>query len=286
MGFIKDFQKLYWATPQVQNWTRQSENCDYGDIIVVSKDSFLCFNSSNLENCYYCYSSRKSEDSGDSLFIENCNLCYECKSLDSCFGCVGTYHKKYQIFNKQYKREEYLKRLEEIRKWPHTKIAKEVEKLRLKWPHVYMHQVHTTNCQGDYVNHSKNCYWTFDSFECEDCLYITEACLERGCKDSVDCGPIVNTLEQCYDCAFCGYLHECSHIYWADWCSDCHWSTNIWDCNHCFGCDYLKNKEYHILNKPYPKDEYLRRTADHKKELEEAGIKDFYGLIHYPETSP
>lgn len=312
MSFIKDFQKLYWSSPQVQNWTRQSENCDYGDIIVVSKNSFLCFNSSNLENCYYCYSSRQNFDCGDCMFTEQCNLCYECvdcmrcfdsthlqncencsncdhcydcKSLDNCFACVGTYHKQHSLFNKQYSHEEYTKKLEEIRTtWPTERIEKEVERLRLKWPHIYMHQTHTTNCQGDYVNHSKNCYWTFDSHECEDCLYIIEACLERGCKDCVDCGPIANTLEQCYDCSFCGYLHECSHIYWADWISDCHWSTNLWDSNNCFGCDYLKNKKYHILNKPYKKAEYEKRIKEHEQELREAGIQDFYGLVHYPEN--
>ncbi|MFA4891302.1 MAG: hypothetical protein WC604_03040 [Candidatus Gracilibacteria bacterium] len=309
MSFIKDFQKLYWSTPQVQNWTRQSQNCDYGDIIVVSKNCFLCFNSSNLENCYYCYSSQKNYDCGDCMFCKECNQCYECndsircyncdyvqdcvdcteckycydcKSLNNCFGCVNLYHKKHCIFNKQYRQSEYEKRLEEIlTKWPPGRAEKEFSKLCLASPRPYSHQNHNTNCMGDYIYHSKNCYWIFDSIECEDSLYITEACLERGVKDCVDCGPIVNTLEQCYGCCFCGYLNNCSHIYWCDWLADCHWCTNVWDCKWCFGCVYAKNKEYHILNKPYSPKEYEKRVAEHKKELLEAGVLDLYELIHW-----
>jgi len=312
MSFIEDFQKLYWSTPQDQNWTRQSENCDYGDIIVVSKNCFLCFNSANLENCLYCHSSKKSYDCNGMMFCTQCNMCYECidsirlnncdycqnseglsdcdycidcKSLNNCFGCVGLYHKKYHIFNKEYEKEDYFKKLKEIKAWPEEKIEAEIEKLNLEWPHVYMHQNHTVNSFGDYVFQCKNCYFAFDAIECEDSFYVTDIVLERGTKDSCDCGPICNTAENCYGCCFCGYINNCNHIYWCDYLADCEWCTNVWDSKHCFGCVYTKNKEYHILNKPYSKEEYEKKVKEYKKELTEKGILDLYGLINYPNVN-
>ncbi|MBT3864640.1 hypothetical protein HOE67_02290 [Candidatus Peregrinibacteria bacterium] len=308
MSFIKDFQKLYWASPVVKNWTRQSENCEYGDICVVSKNCFLCFNSSNLENCYYCYSSRKNYDCNGLMFCEHCTMCYECmdchrcnnsdhcqdcdncancqycydcKSCNDCFGCASLMHKKHHIFNKKHSKEEYEERLKEIQTWPQEKIEEEFEKVKISKPRCYMHQTKCTNCIGDYVEHSKNCYWIFDSRDCEDSFYIMEACLEHGCKDCADCGPIANSFEQCYDVCFAGYLNNCHHIYWADYISDCDWCTSIWDCRKCFGCIYMKNKEYCILNKKYSEKEYEELTKKYKKELLDAGIQDLYSLIHY-----
>ena len=308
MSFIEDFQKLYWESPVVQNWTRLSENCDYNDICVVSKNCFLCFNSSNLENCYYCYSSRKSYDCNGLMFSEDCNIChecldcmrcydcdhcqdcesckeskylYDCKSCEDCFGCVGLKHKKHHVWNKPHSKEEYKKLLEEIQAWPQDKIEEEFEKLKISIPRTYMHQKKCTNCIGDYVEHSKNCYWIFDSRDCEDSYYITEAVLEKGCTDCVDCGPIPNTLVSCYDVCFSGYLNNCNHIYWTDYISDCDWCVSIWDSKKCFGCVCLKNKEYCILNKKYEPEEYEELIKQHKKELLDAGIQDLYGLIHY-----
>jgi len=140
--FIKEFQRLYKSTPQISHWTRQSENCDYGDIIVVSRNCYLCFWSSNLENCFYLYESRKSRFCGDGTFCEDCELCYECidcvKCYNSnflqdckqctdcnycyycigcndCFGCVGRNHAQYEILNVKYEKEAYFKRVAKIR---------------------------------------------------------------------------------------------------------------------------------------------------------------------------
>jgi len=305
MSFVSDFQKLYWSTPQVQNWTRQSENCDYGDIIVVSKNCFLCFNSSNLENCHYCHSSNQNYDCNGLMFCSQCNLCYECidslrcyncnylewcenltdsshcyncKSLSNCTGCVNLFHKEYCLFNEQLTKEEYEKKLKEIKI---EKIEEEFEKLKLKYPRNYMHQTHSENCCGDYVVASKNCYWIFDSRDCEDSFYVTEALLEHGCKDCCDCGPIANTFAECYDCCHSGFLHNCSHVFWSDRLADCHWCSNLWDSQYCFGCVYAKSKKYQILNKQYEKEEYLKLVEKHKKELKEANIQDLCDIINF-----
>ncbi len=303
--FITQFQKLYHESPQVSHWTRQSENCDYGDITVVSKDSYMCFWSSNLEGCFHCSESRKSLHCADCRFCEDCELCYECVDCTKCYnsnylqdckqcsdcshcyycigcndclGCAGLTRKKYHIFNKSYSREEYF---EKIKTLSPEEIATKFHEINLATPRVFMHQMDNENCFGDYLLHSKNCYWCFDSYLCEDSMYIFNANLERGTKNSLDCGPIANTLEHCYDCAYNGYLFNCKHIYWCDYLHDCQWCSNVWTANHCFGCVYLQKKEYHFLNKPMPKEQYEKVTSQITKDLYAMGIQDLYGLVHW-----
>lgn len=308
IDFVEEFQKLYQKTPNISHWTRQTENCDYGDIIVVSKNCYLCFWSSNLEKCLYCFDCRKSQFCSDLMFCEKCELCYECVDclncyncdycqdcrncadcnfcyfcigVNNCFGCVNLKKKQYYIFNEQYSKEDYFEKLKEINEWSFEKKWAEFQKIMQKEPKVFMHQMDNEKCFGDYLYHSKNCYWCFDSYLCEDSMYIFNANLERGCKDCMDCGPIANTLEHCYDCAYVGFLFNCNHIYWCDYLHDCDWCINVWNANHCFGCVYMKHKEYHILNKPYKKEEYELKVKEFSEQIREKGIKDLYGLIHY-----
>lgn len=310
--FIKEFQNLYLTTPQISHWTRQSENCAYGDIIVVSKDCYLCFYSANLENCFYCYDSRKDRFCGDCNFCEDCELCYECidsvKCYNSnylqdckqctdcansygligcndCFGCAGLQRKQYYIFNEPYSRDDYLKKLEQLKKWSQQEITKKFEEVQLKAPRVFMHQLDNENSFGDYLLHSKNCYWCFDSSLCEDSMYIFNSNLERGTKNCLDCGPVVNTLEFCYDMPFTGFMFNSHHCYWCDYLHDSDWCINTWNSNHCFGCVYLKGKEYLFLNKPISKEEYEKVTTRLNKELYAMGIQDIYGLVTYGKPS-
>lgn len=307
-AFIKEFQRLCLTTPQISHWTRQAENCDYGDIIVVSRNCYLCFWSSNLENCFYCYESRKNRFCGDCVFCEDCELCYQCidcvKCYNSdyaqdckqctdcaychycigcndCFGCAGLRRKSFHIFNQPYSETEYKEKIAEIKTWPKDKIQREMEKVQLTTPRVFMHQTDNENCFGDYLLHSKNCFWCFDSYLCEDSMYIFNANLERGTKDCLDCGPIANTFERCYDIAFCGYMFDCIHCYWCDYLHDCQWCINTWDSNHCFGCVYIKNKEYLFLNNPISKAEYEKTTSGINRELKGKNVIDLYGLVNF-----
>ena len=306
--FIREFKRLYSTTPQISHWTRQSENCDYGDIIVVSKNSYMCFWSANLEGCFYCHESRKNNFCADCTFCEESELCYECIDCSrcynsnflqdskqctdcsfcyycigctDCFGCAGLQRKQYYVFNKPYSKEEYFKKIAELKKLSREEILKNFEKVQLKTPRVFMHQMDNENSFGDYLLHSKNCFWCFDSYLCEDSMYIFNANLERGTKDCVDCGPIANTFERCYDIAFCGYMFSCTHCYWADWCYDSSFLINSWEMKNCYGCVYMKHKQYMFLNKPMAKSEFEKLTKRLDKEIAALGIRDLYGLLNY-----
>ena len=310
--FIKEFRDLYLKSPQCGSWTRASENCDYGDITTVSKDCYMCFNSGNCRNAYFCEDSRALTDCTDCAFCEKCELCYECVDCDTCynsnfnqdctncnnidfsfglkrckncFGCVCLRDKEYCLFNEQLTKEEYEKELKKL-DWTDEKIweyiDEKVEKLKLEKPRMYVHQHDTTKCTGDYIYHSKNCHMCFDTRHTEDSGYIYQANLDIGTRDSYDCGPIPTGMDLCYDIAYAHYLFNCNHLYWCGNLKECWYCINCLESENLFGCNYLQNKHkgFYILNKKVDEDYYRETTALIREELKARGIYTLYDLVH------
>jgi hypothetical protein len=98
----------------------------------------------------------------------------------------------------------------------------------------------------------KNCYLAFDADMCENCYYCTNITSSKDCVDCMNvrfcelCYESVN-LRNCYKGFFSSDCEQCNDIYF------CH---NCINCSNCIGCVNLKNKQYHIFNKPYSKEEY------------------------------
>lgn len=311
-NFIQDFRDLFMRTPQCGSWTRASENCDYGDITTVSKDCYMCFNSGNCRDAYYCTDSRAMKDCIDCAFCENCELSYECVDCDTlyncnfcqdsancesvdfsydlrrcknCFGCTGLRDKEFHIFNKKYFKEDYEKFVATFQYDDEKQIAhveKELEALKRKTPRMYVHQFDTHNCTGDYIYHSKNCHMCFDTRHTEDSGYINQANLDMGTRDSYDCGPIPTGMDLCYDVSYSHYLFNCKHLYWCGNVKDSEYCTNCFECEHLFGCHYLKGKQkaFYILNEKVSEADYKKLTGEIKKILAEKGIYTLYDLLH------
>lgn len=309
--FIQDFRDLFLKSPQCGSWTRASENCDYGDITTVSKDCYMCFNSGNCRNAYYCEDSRALNDCTDCSFCENCELVYECVDCDGCYdsdycqdchncrnikfsydlrrcrdcvGCAGLRDKQYFIFNKKYTRAEYEKALENLdisNEKTVAEIYEKLEELKRKTPRMFVHQFDTQNCTGDYIYHSKNCHMCFDTRHTEDSGYITQANLDMGTKDSFDCGPIPTGMDLCYDVAYSHYLFNCKHLYWCGNIKDSEFCTNCFECEHIFGCHYMQHKRdgFYILNQKVDENYYRGIIPEIKKILLEQGIYTLYDLI-------
>lgn len=123
------------------------------------------------------------------------------------------------------------------------------------------------------VGHCKNCYLLFNSDYNEGCSYGSEIEKSKDCYDSL---ALIGS-EQCYESVNC---QQCFQTYYS---VDCENSHNIWfgnnltGCSDCFGCANLKNKQYHIFNQPYTREEYQKRIAEFglgsAKSLEEIKTK-------------
>lgn len=139
-----------------------------------------------------------------------------------------------------------------------------LEDIKTKIPRKAAHLSKCENCVGEFISSSKNCFACFDAHECQDCYYLQD-CWRT--KDSMDM-TFSDGSELCYEgfsiglttynCNFCNYVRSCS---------DCEYCELLFSCKHCFGCIGLQNKEYCILNKPYPREEYSKKLEEIKAEM-------------------
>jgi len=219
---------------------------------------------------------------------ENCNDCeygYDLKGCRNCFGCASLRNKEYQIFNVQYKPEEYKTRLAELKEnaksSPTSKEKNEklFEEIKLKTPRVYCTQTNSENFFGNYIDHCQNTFYAFDVVECQDTGYIYES---KKVKDSYDI-MVLEDSELCYNLSSCHVMHNCDCCFFTTNCSDCHYSELLFNCDHCFGCVSLHHKKYHILNQPYEPEEYFKKVEEIKKELRDQNL---YGVLTIPSTYP
>lgn len=108
---------------------------------------------------------------------------------------------------------------------------------------------------SDYTNYAgmnKNCYLIFDSDENRDCFYSYSI---NQCESTMDCYR-VRKSELCYEsidsinCYNSLYLQDCEN------CTDSLFLKNCVGVKNSIMCVNLRNKEYHVKNKPVSKEEF------------------------------
>jgi len=155
-SFFEQFFELLKVVPLQAAFQKGSTNCLYSNGNTRCKDCTLSFDGYESINCYNCQAQIFTRDSIDSDLTWNADHTYEnldsegvyntkfvyfskecidssflfnCLGCSNCFCCVNLRNKKYQIFNKQYTKEEYEK---EIQKW-NLGSYKIIEKTRQKF---------------------------------------------------------------------------------------------------------------------------------------------------------
>lgn len=137
----KSYETLKRKMPRVFSIQLSCENC-VGENIFNSKNVYQGFDVNDCQDCCYVEEVKEVKDSADISFLEYSELCYECScnyilyncnfcfmctrssnleycelcfNCKDCFGCVSLNHKQYCILNQQYSREEYEKRVAELK---------------------------------------------------------------------------------------------------------------------------------------------------------------------------
>ncbi|MDP3975585.1 MAG: hypothetical protein Q8P95_01590 [bacterium] len=110
------------------------------------------------------------------------------------------------------------------------------------------------------TNSNKNCYLVFGGDYCEDCM---NSCFSMYCKDVSDV-YWTNHSELCFDCIDCGDCYNVRYSQGSYNCKDSDFLFECRACTNCFGCVGLRNKEYHIFNKPYSKEEYHQKIQEYQ----------------------
>lgn len=114
---------------------------------------------------------------------------------------------------------------------------------------------------SDYVinaNGMKNCYLANASGFSEDSAYLVWAFQARSCFDC----HMITDCELCYGSV---NLDKCYQTHFSVDCVSCRnviLSKDCVNCSDCFGCANLRNKQYHIFNKPYSKEEYEAKLQE------------------------
>lgn len=297
MSFLTDYQKLIKSLPQPTLYGGRNEDVTFCDHIYHSFNTYHSFQGGRLRDCAYMYDCTGADyntfcvDCFDCDHCSTCELCYECFVAYNCynssyleyclklsdchfsihcrnsqnlFGCAELQHKQYCIFNVQYTKKEYEKKVEILLKRPAEENLKDLEKLRRKLPQPWMRVTRRSeNSFGDNIIDSKNSYFCFFANECEDSAYLFDCQFSRDCFDSYG----LHECELCYEITNLGHSYNCNYIHAGDFLTDCHFCTNCYNSQNLLGCVNLKNKKFCILNKQYTKTEYWQKLKEIRKEL-------------------
>lgn len=262
------------------------ENSDYNDSLQNSKNAYMCSWSYNIENSYYIEESRLVKDSSDiwwSSEVEKsyecidvanmymCKYCYSCSNSSNilfckkcnnchdCFMCYALEWKQYNILNKQYSKEEYFQKLNQINLWNYSEVNKYFKIFKdfeLTYPHKNLETFAVENCGWDYIYNSKNSINCFYLVWWEDCKNLYEW---WRCSQVYDSSSI-------YDLEWpviwsISVFKNCKNIYFSENVYDSSfnifYSFNLKSCSNCFACVWLVWKQYCIFNKQYSQKNYL-----------------------------
>lgn len=304
MSFLSDFQRLLLERPRYNLKQVGAENCDFADTAVKSKNCYYCFGAFYCEDVYYARYSRKCVSCSGLTFCVDCEWCAECVDCSqcmlcdwcqncancqectyctdcfgckNCFGCSGLHQKQYSMFNEKLTKEEYEKRFSEIdlsNAAHRAAIFRRAEEVRRRTPALGIRQFRCEDCIGDHLSGCKGCYRCHDSFALEDCFFCIETNGNKNCADLTVCFE----NEWCYQCIHSPLNYNGNFLFHCDYCSDSEFCAFSKKLRNCFGCVYLENKEYHILNRPYSPDAYAKETERIRIELRAAGR---YNLLPY-----
>ncbi|MGC9599187.1 MAG: hypothetical protein ABSE18_02260 [Minisyncoccia bacterium] len=280
---VSDLKNCYLIFASANN-----ENCLYGYSFWDSKDSMDCLNVRKSERCYDCVDcyqcanlkySKECSDCRDSYFLVNC------RNVSDCFGCVNLRNKQYCIFNEQYSKGEYQKKIAGLGLGGAAKVAeikKRMEEGARDRLVPALVEYHTTDSSGNWIENSKNVFAGFNCDNVEEGRYLFGV---MESKDVMDYTYWGKACELIYESSSIG--RQCSSVFFsneswdslicAQYCTNCHSSSDL------FGCVGMKKKQYCILNKQYSKQEYealLPKVVEHMKVqpyVDSKGRKNGYG---------
>lgn len=310
-SFFQQYRELLGEVPLPNLSVINSTNSEYSNWTEFNKNCYLVFAAGLNENVRFANKSLDGKDTQDVLYIghvelgyelvncfnsyrlmfsANCKSCtdsaflYECRDCNNCFGCTNLISKSYCLFNEQFSKEEYKKRLAEIDLGSFSTIQnlkKEfAERLLGGTIHRASRIVGSTNCTGNDINNSKNCKSCFDIFEdMEDSKFSVTTMKSKELYDSMGQWKMNFSYENVDNNVGTNVAFSITTYTSHDvrYCMSCHSSSNL------FGCVGLRSKEYCILNKQYTPDEY--RQLVEKIKIQMTNDKEF-GEFFSPELSP
>lgn len=319
--FFEQWDQLCRVTPRLALIGTNQINSDYTNHTTNCKNSYLSFSLGASEDCYYCgpqnvrdkncvsISTTRDSEWGYNLidcehcyrvsFAQNCSNCinstllYNCSNCQECVGCVNLRNCSYYIFNVQYSKDEYAKKIKELKleSWENFQNAKkEFDQIVKSSIHRFANIINSVGVTGDNIINSKNCKECFEVFDSENSKFCV---FGNASKDCYDVNHTYPSAELCYQSNApisssqiffsCFTYANCLNLWYSDGC---------YTTKNCFGSISLRNKSYVILNKIYSKEEYdimVDKIKEQMKVLpytDKNGLKYSFGDFFPMELSP
>ncbi|MBI4599786.1 hypothetical protein HY732_02595 [Candidatus Uhrbacteria bacterium] len=119
------------------------------------------------------------------------------------------------------------------------------------------------NCENSqYCNHvgeMKDCYLAFASWTSRKVLYGDNVWDDDTCADMLETA----SCSGCYELIQSTNCFNTKHSMNVERCNDSWFLFDCKDCTDCIACTNLRNKQYHIFNVPYSREEYGQKKQAH-----------------------
>ena len=310
--FFEQYRELLSEVPRAALHTSYTtlNNSEYCNAVSFLKNCYLSFRHItgednaytnfvlSLTNCLdvaftinsdLCYETVDVGHSFQTFFSQDCHNCqnvYFSRDLvncSNCFGCTSLRNKSHCIFNEQYTKEEYEKKIKEFDTGSRKNlenINKEAYDFSLKYPRRPLRIVNGVNVSGEYIYNSRNVRNVYHMADSENVRY-SELFIAGGVKNSYDYTYFGQNSELMYESSWVGnQAYKNLFGVWGysnndtEYTFGCHGSSNL------FGCVGLNKSEYCIFNKQYTKEEYEKLVRKIKKHMDEMPFSDRRGLRH------
>ena len=290
-------------------------NSDFGNSVVNTKNSYLCFSVVDSEDVMYSENIDRSKNSVDCFSVADIDQCswniisdknynshflvsshscidsyflYDCVNCQNCCLSTNLRNQQYVFNNQKLSKEEYAEAVKNLHLETFIGFQKNKElflKIYTNAIHKYANILNSQNANGDYILNSKNVFRSFDVVNGSEDICYSSRIIKS--KDLVDTYAIL-TGELVYESLSASgnsYMQIGSVLCLSS--KNMEYSLFCKNCSDCFGCVGIKNSQYYILNKKYSKEEYEELLPKIKKLMEDVPTIDAKGRIYkYGEFFP
>lgn len=309
--FFEQYAELANVVPRHATMNVQCENCEYSNLAMYSKDSYMVFGCVRDEECLYGHIVWDSEQCVDNLYLYkskwcseciDCAYCYnlhfsqecmscsdsyflfDCQNCQNCFGCTNLRNQSYCFNNQQLSKENYQQKIQEILPKERSAFLSFADHYRAHWKQQAFFPKDFSKlaqeCTGNHIYESKNCQCAFDAKQSEDSKFLYTSFKQLNSYDISFAGM---ESRWCYECLTIGNNERCMGSHNVFDTSDTYYSEFCQSSQYLFGCNGLRSKKFCILNTSYLESEYyevVARIIHHMKETGEWG--EFFPMKNSP----
>lgn len=312
ISFFDQFNQLQKLAPVVGLLSSMQENAEYCQDSEGLKNCYLVFDALNCQDVYYSARIYNSKDCVDVYWVMDSELLYDCvyifsgynskysfnchnitdsaflfncRNVKHSFMCSNLRNKEYCVYNKQLTKAEYEYFISKINWSNYTEILKFKKQFRdeyvAKSPIPVAVLENCENAEGNYLKNTAQAKAAFESFDLRDVYNVFQCAKGNDIVGSYMCN---DRVEKCFQCVATGIsvhdVRNCAFVWHSSFMEYCYLCLS---CQDCFGCIGLRNKQYHIFNKPYTKEAYEIKVNELRKAMIARGeYNQFFPLALSP----